>query len=62
VTGHEEVAAKANDTVMTNHNVYRNGSVWACRFCPKTWPFPAPLPDDPGPCVPRRWGDGAEGS
>lgn len=47
------------DAVLDNHNVYRNGSVWACRFCSRTWPFPSPLPDSAGPCTPRRWGDSA---
>lgn len=48
------------DAVLDNHNVQRDGSVWACRYCGTTWPFPSPLPQDPGPCRPRRWGDGIE--
>lgn len=44
---------------MDNHNVYRDGSVWVCRYCKATWPFPAPVPSASGPCVPRQW-DGTE--
>lgn len=43
--------------VLDNHYVVRDGSVWACLHCKTTWPFPVPLPDEPGPCVPRRWGE-----
>jgi hypothetical protein len=45
------------DSVLDNHNVYRDGSVWACRYCRRTWDFPSPIPRGDGPCVPRRWGD-----
>lgn len=41
--------------VLTNHNVRRDGSFWSCRHCGRTWPYPSPLPDDAGPCVPRKW-------
>lgn len=41
--------------VLDHHVVIRDGSVWLCRRCRRTWPFPSPLPDDPGPCRPRPW-------
>jgi hypothetical protein len=44
------------DAVLSNHNVFRDGSFWRCRYCPQTWPFPSPIPRDAGPCRPRRWG------
>lgn len=57
MTGADEARARADATVLDNHRVVRDGSVWACVPCGRTWPWPASLPDDPGPCVPRRWGD-----
>lgn len=53
----EQDRATGAGTVLDNHRVVRDGSVWACLHCKSTWPFPAPVPDDPGPCTPRRWGD-----
>lgn len=42
---------------LDNHRVARldteQGPVWACRFCPGRWPYPAPVPADAAPCVPR---------
>ena len=49
----------SNATVLDTHNVVRDGSWWTCRYCKGQWPYPAPLPAAPGPCVPRRWGDGS---
>lgn len=57
MTGSED-RATSNATVLDSHNVVRDGSWWTCRYCKGQWPYPAPLPDAPGPCVPRRWGDG----
>jgi hypothetical protein len=57
VTAADAARAAGNATVLDTHRVVRDGSVWACLHCRATWPFPAPLPADPGPCVPRRWGD-----
>lgn len=56
-TGADLARARADATVLNNHHVVRDGSVWACLHCKVTWPFPTPVPSDPGPCVPRRWGD-----
>jgi hypothetical protein len=56
----QDSIARTNDAVLTNHNVYRDGSVWACRYCRRTWQFPSPVPSDTDPCVPRRWGDEIE--
>lgn len=55
----EEQRESSSRITMTGHRVIRNGSVWSCMHCPQAWPFPAPLPDDPGPCVTRTWGDGS---
>lgn len=57
MTAADAARAAGNATVLDTHRVVRDGSVWACLHCRATWPFPAPLPADPGPCVPRRWGD-----
>jgi hypothetical protein len=38
-----------------HHVVVRDGSVWWCRFCRRTWPYPAPVPSR-SLCVPRAWG------
>lgn len=46
---------KARAVVLDNHRMVRNGSLWACMHCPAAWPFPAPVPSDAGPCVPRPW-------
>lgn len=43
------------DAVLANHRVVRNGSLWSCKFCPASWPFGTPKPDDLGQCVPRPW-------
>lgn len=56
----DEDRERSAGTMLDNHRVVRDGSVWACLFCRRTWPFPAPVPADAGPCVPRRWGDQGE--
>ena len=57
MTGADDARAVGNATVIDNHRVVRDGSVWTCVHCKGTWPFPGGVPTDPGPCVPRRWGD-----
>lgn len=59
MTGADDARARANDTVLDNHRVVRDGSVWACTHCGKVWPAQIPVREltAPGPCVPRRWGD-----
>jgi hypothetical protein len=37
------------------HYVVRDGSVWLCERCKRTWPYPAPVPKDTAPCEPRPW-------
>lgn len=56
-TGADQARAVSEEQILANHRVHRDGSVWACVHCRTTWPFPAPLPEPTGPCVPRRWGD-----
>jgi hypothetical protein len=47
----------ADDQVLDNHRVVRDGSFWLCPRCTQTWPYPSLIPADAGPCTPRRWGD-----
>lgn len=57
-TGADIARAASEAIVLTNHRVVRDGSVWTCMGgCGRTWPWPAPLPEPVGECVPRRWGD-----
>lgn len=56
-TGADAARSAADATVMTNHRVVRNGSLWSCTFCRAAWPFPSPIPQDTTPCVLRLWGD-----
>lgn len=48
----------ALNPLMTNHVVVRNRSLWICKLCPQSWPYPSPLPQEQT-CLPRRWSDGA---
>lgn len=57
MSGVDEVRARSDAMIMDNHRIERDGSVWLCRFCRTTWPYPQPLPEPATPCVPRRWGD-----
>lgn len=55
-----DVAVTGDDvpvTVLDNHSVVRDGSYWTCRFCGEQWPYPTPLPETAGTCVPRKWGE-----
>jgi len=56
-TGADAAREASAGIVLDNHRVVRDGSVWACLHCKRTWPFPQPLPEPVEPCVPRRWGD-----
>lgn len=53
----QEPISRTVDAIMDHHIVLRDGSVWWCRYCKRTWPYPQPLPVPPTPCIPRRWGD-----
>jgi hypothetical protein len=55
MTKADDIVTSAQPAEMTHHHVVRDGSVWLCIHCLGTWPFPSPLPDTAGPCVPRRW-------
>ena len=41
------------DAGASMHLVVRDGSVWFCRRCRRTWPYPAPVPRGDGPCCPE---------
>jgi hypothetical protein len=43
--------------MLDNHRVIRDGSVWFCPRCKRTWPYPQPLPTDTEPCTPRKWSE-----
>lgn len=45
--------------LLSNHYFVRDGSVWLCRECGTTRPFPSPMPADAGACTPRTWGSSA---
>jgi hypothetical protein len=50
----DNIVVKSSETV-DHHHVLRDGSVWLCKFCHKTWPYPSALPATAGPCTPRPW-------
>jgi hypothetical protein len=53
--GQEPINATSS-MVMRNHVIVRDGSVWLCRECKGTWPYPAPIPAIDGQtCTPRPW-------
>lgn len=51
----EDIVTTAPPDEMNHHHVVRDGSVWWCRFCKSTWPYPSPVPESAGPCIKRKW-------
>lgn len=57
-SGRADPIGPADDTIMTNHYMIRDGAEWRClNACGHSHPFPGGIPESIPPCVPRRWGD-----
>lgn len=57
-SGKADPIGSADDQVLTNHRMARDGSVWRClNGCGATVPFGRGCPELPADCTPRRWGD-----
>lgn len=51
------IVPTGDDLVLDHHRVVRDGSVWLCSRCRRTWPWPTPVPADVEPCQRRTWGE-----
>lgn len=51
----DDIVTSAQPAEMDHHHVVRDGSVWWCKFCSRTWPYPSPVPADAETCTPRKW-------